>query len=76
MKIEYRGTQVPIKIRGIIIMTENKEKLIKLILENDNLEQAVLTANAIIIDFLKQLEAAEEETAVCLSVCNRNCSSS
>ena len=47
-------------------MTDTKVELIKLILENDNLEQAVLTANAIILDFLKQHESTEEQTAACL----------
>ena len=52
--------------RGIKTMTDNKVELIKLILENDNLEQAVLTANAIILDFLAQHESTEEQTAACL----------
>ena len=52
--------------RGIKIMTSNKEELLKLILANDNLDQAVLTANAIILDFLKQHESSEEQTAACL----------
>ena len=47
-------------------MIDNKVELIKLILENDNLEQAVLTANAIILEFLKQYESAEERTVACL----------
>ena len=51
---------------GIKKMTDTKVELIKLILENDNLEQAVLTANAIILDFLKQHESTEEQTAACL----------
>lgn len=47
-------------------MTENKVELIKLILENDDLEQAVLTAAAIISDFLKQHELDQEATVACL----------
>ena len=47
------------------IMSENKAELIKLILENDNLEQAVLTASAIIFDYLKQYESSQEQIAVC-----------
>ena len=46
-------------------MTENKVELIKLILENDNLDQAVLTASAIIFDYLKQYESSQERIAVC-----------
>ena len=46
-------------------MTENKVALIKLILENVDLEQAVLTAAAIISDFLKQHESSQEQTAAC-----------
>lgn len=47
-------------------MTENKVELIKLILENDDLDQAVLTAAAIISDFLTQHESSEEQAAACL----------
>ena len=47
-------------------MTENKTELIKLILENDNLEQAIMTANAIILDFLMQHESYQEQVSVCL----------
>ena len=47
-------------------MTENKVELIKLILENDDLDQAVLTAAAIISDYLKQHESSEEQAAACL----------
>lgn len=47
-------------------MSENKIELLKLILENDNPEQALLIANAIILDALKQHEASEEQTAACL----------
>jgi hypothetical protein len=45
-------------------MAENKVELIKLILENDNPDQAVLTAAAIIFDYLKHLESSQEESAV------------
>ena len=47
-------------------MTDIKMELIKLILENDNPDQALLLANAIILDALKQLEAPEEQAAACL----------
>ena len=46
-------------------MTDNKVELIKLILENDNLEQAILTASVIISDFLKQHESSQEQNAAC-----------
>ena len=46
-------------------MTENKVELIKLILENDDVEQAVLTAAVIISDFLKQHESSLKETVAC-----------
>ena len=73
MKIEYRGTQVPIKIRGKIIMTENKRELIKLILENDNPEQALMTAAVIIFEFLKIHESVQEENVVCQqALCQTN----
>lgn len=41
-------------------MTENKIELIKLILENDNLEQAVHTVADIISCFSKQHVSAQE----------------
>lgn len=43
-------------------MTENEKELIKLILENDNPEKAVMTFAAI-IDFLKHHGASEEQTS-------------
>ena len=46
-------------------MTDNKVELIKLILENDDLDQAVLTAAAIISDFLAQHESFQEQIAAC-----------
>ena len=42
-------------------MTENKVELIKLIRENDNPEQALMTATVIILGFLKQHESSEEQ---------------
>ena len=53
------------------IMKDNKTELIKLILENDNLEKAIMTANAIILDFLKQHESYEGQASVCLEVCGQ-----
>ena len=47
-------------------MTENEKELIKLIRENDNPENAIMTATAIIVDFLKQLGSSEEQAPVCL----------
>ena len=47
-------------------MTENQTELIRLILENDNPEQAIMTASVIIRDLLMQHEATEEQVAACL----------
>ena len=47
-------------------MTENEKQLIDLIRENENSEQAIITATAIIIDFLKQHESSEGQAAACL----------
>lgn len=47
-------------------MTDNEKELIKIIRENDNPEQALMTAAVIILDFLKQHESSEEASAVCL----------
>ena len=44
-------------------MTANQMELIKLIRENDNLEQALATATVIILDFLKQHESFEGQAA-------------
>ena len=47
-------------------MTENKTELIRLILENDNPEQAVMTAASIILGLLMPHESSEEQVAACL----------
>ena len=43
-------------------------ELIKLVRENDNPEQALLTATLVILDYLTQHESSEEPTVVCLPV--------
>ena len=48
------------------IMTENEKELIKLIRENDNPEQALMTATVIILGFLKQHESSEAASSACL----------
>ena len=45
-------------------MTENYTELIRLILENDNPEQAIMTADVIIRGLLKQHESSEEQVSV------------
>lgn len=45
-------------------MTQNEAELIKLIRENDNPEQAFMTATLIVLGFLKQHESFEEQAAV------------
>jgi hypothetical protein len=47
-------------------MTENKMELIRLILENDNPEQALMTAAVIIHDLLMQHESYQEQASACL----------
>ena len=56
--VDYEG--------GIKIMTDYKTELIRLILTNDNIEQAIMTASVIISDFLTQHELGQEQAAVCL----------
>lgn len=60
VKLNYDGIGTYVLIvkleRGIKIMTENEKELIKLIRENDNPEQALMTAAVIILGFLKQHE--------------------
>ena len=43
-------------------------ELIRMIRENDNPEQALLTATMVILDYLRQHESSEEPVAVCLPV--------
>ena len=47
-------------------MTENKIELIRLILESDNIEQAIMTAAVIIRGLLMQPEASEEQVSAFL----------
>ena len=49
-------------------MTENEKELIRMIRENDNPEQALMTATVIILDFLKQHESSEAQAPACLRV--------
>ena len=41
-------------------MTDNEKELITIIRENDNPEEALMTAAVIILGFLKQHESSEE----------------
>ncbi len=56
-------------------MTDYKTELIRLILENDNIEQAIMTASVIISDLLKQHESLEEQIVSCLQVSGQMSSS-
>ena len=47
-------------------MTDNERELIKLIRENDNPEQALMTATVMILGFLKQHESSQEASSVYL----------
>ena len=49
-------------------MTDKEIELINLIRENDNPEEAIITATAIIHEYLKQHESSEEQSFVCLPV--------
>lgn len=49
-------------------MTDKEIELINLIRENDNPEQALMTATVIILGFLKQHESSEVQETVCLPV--------
>lgn len=49
-------------------MTDNEKELIRIIRDCDNEVQALMTATAIILDFLKQHESSEEQAVVCLPV--------
>lgn len=47
-------------------MTDNEQELIRIIRENDNPEQALMTAAVIILGFLKQHESFEGQASVYL----------
>ena len=49
-------------------MTDKEIELIKLVRENDNPEQALMTATVIILGFLKQHESSEAQAPACLPV--------
>ena len=49
-------------------MTENETELINLIRENDNPEQALMTASVIILGFLKQHESSVAQESADLRV--------
>ena len=50
------------------MFNENEDELLKMVFENDNPEQAVLTAIKVFAAFLEQLEVAPEPQAVCQQV--------
>ena len=47
-------------------MNKNEIELLRLIRENDDPEQALMTAATVILGYLKQLESSEEPSAGCL----------
>jgi hypothetical protein len=49
-------------------LNESNMELIKLIRENDNPEQALMTATLVILDYLKQHESSEEPSVADLRV--------
>jgi hypothetical protein len=49
-------------------MTDHEQELIRIIRENDNPEDALMTAAVIILGFLKQHGSSEEQVAVGLQV--------
>ena len=50
------------------MLNENEVELMRMVRENDNPEQAVLTAIKVFAAFLEQLEVAPEPQAVCQQV--------
>lgn len=50
------------------MFNENEDELLRMVFENDNPEQAVLTAIKVFAAFLEQLEVAPEPQAVCQQV--------
>lgn len=54
--------------RGIKKMTDNEQELIRIIRENDNPEDALMTATVIILGFLKQHGSSEGQVPAYPSV--------
>ena len=50
------------------MLRENEEELLRIIRENDNPEQAALTAIEVILDYLRQPESFEAQAAAYLRV--------
>ena len=50
-------------------MTDNERKLIDLIRTHDDPERALITAAAVILEFLKLLESSEPPSVVYLAEC-------
>lgn len=48
-------------LKGVVTMTDNESELIKLIRENDNPAQALMTATLIVLGYLKQHESSAEQ---------------
>lgn len=48
------------------MLRENEEKLLNLVRENDNPEQAAMIAIDIILEYLRQPESFEARAAACL----------
>ena len=68
LKSERRGTTVPIsKNERNVVMTDNEIKLINLIRENDNSEEAIITAVNVILSFLEQQQSSEVQAPAFLS---------
>ena len=59
-------TYVLLDTKGDLAMTENEKELIKIIRENDNPEQALVTAVETILSYLKQHESSVEQAAAVL----------
>ena len=53
------------KVKGDQVMTENERQLIDIIRNNENPEQALITATAIILDYLTRHESFEARAADC-----------
>lgn len=52
-------------LKGVVTMTDNESELIKLIRENDNPAQALMTATLIVLGYLKRHESSAEQAPVC-----------
>lgn len=57
-----------LKMKGVVTMTDYEMEIIKLIRENDNQEEAIVTAVNVILSFLELRESSQQSSSCSLQV--------